>query len=91
MGLVERVPDPEDRRSMLVELTDEGLRLIDEAVTAHVAVEHELLESLTDSQQAQLSDLLRHLTIQLEGGGRQRHTLAETPNMETEVTPSMAS
>src|SRR6187402_1900630 len=33
-GLVRRLADPDDRRGVIVELTDEGGRLVDEAVAA---------------------------------------------------------
>jgi DNA-binding MarR family transcriptional regulator len=32
LGVVRRIPDPEDRRSMMIQLTEAGMRLIDEAV-----------------------------------------------------------
>ena len=35
-GLVQRLPNPQDARSMLVQLTDQGLELIDRAVEAHL-------------------------------------------------------
>ncbi len=39
MGLVERRADPEDRRSLLVALTDAGFDRVDAAVTDHVETE----------------------------------------------------
>lgn len=65
-GLVERVPDPGDGRSLLVALTDKGQRVINEAVAAHTANEHRLLSSLTAEERAQLADVLRRLLLQFE-------------------------
>src|SRR5690349_3748413 len=45
-GLVERVPDEQDRRSVRVRLTERGLALVDEVVGLHVANEARLLASL---------------------------------------------
>jgi len=58
-GLVERVPSSEDRRSNRVSLTEAGERLIDDAVTAHVANEAALLQPLDEQEQAQLARLLQ--------------------------------
>ncbi|MFJ4831781.1 MarR family winged helix-turn-helix transcriptional regulator [Streptomyces sp. NPDC088747] len=60
-GLLRRSPDPHDRRGLQVTLTDEGLRLIDRAVGAGLAVQTEALSSLDDEQAGQLADLLRQL------------------------------
>ncbi|MEE1834825.1 MarR family winged helix-turn-helix transcriptional regulator [Streptomyces sp. SP17KL33] len=62
-GLLRRSPDPHDRRALQVTLTDEGLRLIDEAVTAGLAVQTEALSHLDDEQAGQLADLLRLLVV----------------------------
>ena len=60
-GLLRRSPDPHDRRGLHVTLTDEGFRLIDEAVGAGLAVQTEALSALDDEQAGQLADLLREL------------------------------
>lgn len=60
-GLITRVPDPKDRRGTLIQLTDKGLLLIDEAIQGHVENETELLAALSPSEQKALSDLLRKL------------------------------
>jgi DNA-binding MarR family transcriptional regulator len=60
-GLVERLPDPEDRRGRLVALTDRGLALVDAAVVDHLANEEGLLGALSASERRSLSDLLRKL------------------------------
>jgi DNA-binding MarR family transcriptional regulator len=48
-GLVARRPDPKDCRGKLITLTDPGKRLIDEALSRHVANEERLLLSLTQA------------------------------------------
>ena len=60
-GLLRRSPDPHDRRGLQVTLTDKGLRLIDEAVGAGLAVQTEALAHLDEKQAGQLADLLREL------------------------------
>ena len=62
-GLVERLPDPDDRRGTLVALTDKGRQVVDEAVVAHLANEERLLTALSARERAQLSDLLRKLLV----------------------------
>jgi DNA-binding MarR family transcriptional regulator len=67
-GLVERRPDPSDRRALLVRLTATGRELVDEAVAAGLERQRELLEHLSPRQQAQLTALLRDVLAPLEGG-----------------------
>jgi DNA-binding MarR family transcriptional regulator len=62
-GLLRRSPDPHDRRGLQVTLTDKGLRLIDEAVTAGLAVQTEALAHLDEERAGQLADLLRELLM----------------------------
>jgi DNA-binding MarR family transcriptional regulator len=57
-GLIARAPHPEDRRGILVQLTEKGRELIDEAVTAHVENEHRILAGLTKQEQDRLIRLL---------------------------------
>lgn len=52
-GLIERKPNPDDSRSMLVKLSPKGRKLIDSAIVAHVDNEKKLTEALSfESQQA---------------------------------------
>jgi DNA-binding MarR family transcriptional regulator len=62
-GLVERLPDPDDRRSTLVALTDSGRQVVDGAVQAHLANEQRLLGALSARERRQLTELLRKLLV----------------------------
>ena len=64
--LIERRPDPNDRRGTLVRLTRRGKRVIDRAVETHVGNEERLLGALTAAERRTLDGLLKNLLIQLE-------------------------
>lgn len=61
VGLILRGPHPNDRRGIVVQLTEKGLALIDEALTAHVANEHEILAGLSGDERQTLARLLGKL------------------------------
>jgi DNA-binding MarR family transcriptional regulator len=63
LGLVERRPDPSDRRGTLVALTAEGRNTVDAAVVAHLANEERLLIALSPAERGTLARLLRKLLI----------------------------
>jgi DNA-binding MarR family transcriptional regulator len=65
-GLIRRLPDPNDRRGVLVELTDAGSDLIDRAVTTEAAKEIDLFQALAPEQRAELNALLRVVLRSLE-------------------------
>lgn len=64
--LVKRIPDPNDRRGTLIQLTDEGFDVIEKAVEAHVTNEHRVLNALEKSEREALAGLLRKLLISFE-------------------------
>ncbi len=66
-GLIERTPDPDDRRGTLISLTAAGRDLIDSVTAAHFANEARLLAALSADEQAQLAGLLRKLGLGLPG------------------------
>jgi DNA-binding MarR family transcriptional regulator len=65
-GLVSRETDPDNRRSVIITLTDSGRTLIDDILFHHVAHEEHLLASLSAEDQRQLAMLLRTLLIGLD-------------------------
>lgn len=66
-GLVERNPDPSDRRGVLVRLTPEGKDAVDGAFAALLDAERDLLTGLSDADQRGLADLLRRLLVPFAG------------------------
>lgn len=61
MGLIERRPDADDRRSYIIRLTPAGKKLADRAIATHFAATDELLDALTSDERAQLAGLLSKL------------------------------
>lgn len=70
-GLVRRVRSDEDRRVVYAELTQAGLRKIDEVFEDYIALEEEMLAGLSTRDRATLVDLLRALnqSVAQVGGG----------------------
>ncbi len=68
-GLIERTPNPEDRRGVLVGLTEKGLELIDRAYPRHIEHENSMLKDLKEEERNQLVGLLRKLLLSFEGAG----------------------
>src|SRR5690349_16043697 len=60
-GLVDRSPDPNDRRGVLVGLTTAGKRAVDGAFETLLASERDLLAELSATERRQLADLLKRL------------------------------
>ncbi len=67
-GLVERYPDPADRRGVKVRLTPEGETAVDGAFEALLDAERALLADLPARDQARLADLLRRLLAPFGAG-----------------------
>lgn len=65
-GLVERSPDPNDRRGRLLHLTAQGRRLVPRIVGELLAIENDLLASLPSSVRERLSRDLERLSADLE-------------------------
>jgi DNA-binding MarR family transcriptional regulator len=67
-GLVERLPDPTDRRGVLVRLTPAGRTTVDGALEGLLSRERDLLGRLDTSEQRRLAALLRTLVVPFESG-----------------------
>lgn len=62
-GLVRRLPDPDDRRGVIVELTEKGKELWERAVGAQAAKEQFVADALNATERRQLNTLLRRLVL----------------------------
>lgn len=60
-GLLQRLASEEDRRSCRVELTEQGMTLIDPVVNEHVQNMEQMLSPLNKKEREQLADLLKKL------------------------------
>ncbi len=65
-GLVERLPDPSDRRGVLVRLTEEGRMTVDGALEGLLRREEQLLGGLDTAEHTRLATLLRQLVAPFE-------------------------
>src|ERR671931_41127 len=65
-GLVRRLPDPNDRRGIQVELTEKGKRLYEDGIGVQGRKEALVAAALTDAEKKQLNALLRRLMIEFE-------------------------
>ena len=65
-GLVKRLPDPDDRRGVLVELTKAGQGKWLESTGAEAAREALIATALNKSEKEQLNSLLRRLMLEFE-------------------------
>ena len=57
-GLVERRPDPTDRRRLLIVITQDGKAIVDQFLPEVVALQTAALATLTEPQRRQLVELL---------------------------------
>ncbi len=65
-GLVERHPDPRDRRGVIVRLTPAGTKAVDAALDDLLAHERDLLAELPAEDRGPLAGQLRALLVSLE-------------------------
>src|SRR5216684_9059175 len=65
-GYVKRSRHPDDRRGVLVELTDSGRHVLEMAVNADTARERELVSGLSAAERKSLAALLKKLLSSLE-------------------------
>ncbi|KZK86457.1 HTH-type transcriptional regulator MhqR [Pseudovibrio sp. Ad46] len=69
LGLVRRNPNPEDRRALMIHLTDKGRSLVEEAAAAHFEMEAEMLKILDPEDRDALEGILERWSHRLEENG----------------------
>jgi DNA-binding MarR family transcriptional regulator len=62
-GMIRRLPDPDDRRGVVVELTDQGRELWAQTVAVQAEKESIVSRALGEGEQDHLNDLLRRLVL----------------------------
>lgn len=67
-GLVRRLPDPRDRRGVLVQLTPSGRALVDAAMADLLEHERQLLDRMPTRDRERLAGALRALLSAVESG-----------------------
>jgi DNA-binding MarR family transcriptional regulator len=65
-GLIRRLPDPDDRRGVVVELSDHGLDTYRKAVGVQAEKEALVTAALNQREKTQLNRLLRRLMLEFE-------------------------
>ena len=65
-GYIRRLPDPSDRRGVIVELTPAGLKVWQDSVSAQAVKEALLAGALSDGEKDELNALLRRLMLAFE-------------------------
>lgn len=80
-GLLRRLPDPSDRRALLVELTEDGWRAWQDSVSVQARKEYLVASALDPAEKEALNGLLRRLMRQFE---------ATPPVVQVEASPQAA-
>jgi DNA-binding MarR family transcriptional regulator len=77
LNLVQRVPDPADRRSAWVRLTADGARVAEDIMRAWAAVQQRMFTALSPELARKGSDTLRSVLLAI--GDREPETPASRP------------
>ena len=65
-GFVKRIHNPDDRRSVLISLTEPGFSIVEEAVGAHVENQQRLVSTLSEEERTTLNQLLKRFLRDFE-------------------------
>jgi hypothetical protein len=99
-GWIRRVPNPADRRSVLIEITPDGRATTDQLLPGIRTIERSILSALTRDERAHLLDLLAKIlarTAHVAASppeplhGQRNRPAHLTPRHDTEPCPPPAS
>ena len=99
-GWIRRVPNPADRRSVLIEITAEGRATTDQMLPGIRSIERSILSALTPGERAHLLDLLAKIltrTAEVAVGapeplhGQRNRPARRTPRQDAEPGPRPTS
>ncbi len=63
--LIERIDNPNDKRSLLVQLTTKGISLINQALVSHIQLENDLMNGVSKEEITIINLLLKKIESQL--------------------------
>jgi DNA-binding MarR family transcriptional regulator len=69
---VRRLPDPDDRRGVKIEITDKGSQVWEDAVGVQAAKEQLVASALSPKEKQRLSELLKRLVLAFDAGAADR-------------------
>lgn len=85
-GWIRRFSDSDDRRGVIVELTEEGRILADQAMVDHAEVERELVKMFSAEEQADLAELLSRMLVLNSGAANWLPRAVAEPQPQGEKT-----
>lgn len=58
-GFIKKIPDPSDRRSTIISITDKGVKVIEEILPDHIENINDIFSILTDEEKVLLKNILK--------------------------------
>ncbi|WP_195940077.1 MarR family winged helix-turn-helix transcriptional regulator [Romboutsia sp. 1001713B170131_170501_G6] len=58
-GFIKKIPDPSDRRSTIISITDKGVKVIEEILPEHIENINDIFSILTDEEKVLLKNILK--------------------------------
>lgn len=65
-GFVKRVPNPNDRRSIRIQLAKRGIEVVEKSLTAHLASAEQAVSELSQREQQQTARVLKKILAKIE-------------------------
>lgn len=65
-GLITRRKDPSDKRGVIVSVTERGLDVFDKVIIKENAIEHRLLDGISEAERADVARVLRKILLEID-------------------------